>query len=121
LVTFDYGLEAEEFLDPGRGHGTLRAYRDHNLLNDPLVDPGQQDLTTHVNFTAIRMAGEHAGLHTELMDSQSSFLTRVATRIWPSSNESLWTAARVRQFQTLTHPQYLGRSFRTLVQRRSAG
>jgi SAM-dependent MidA family methyltransferase len=112
LLTIDYGFEAEELLAPHRAQGTLRAYYQHHIVDDPLARPGEQDLTTHVNFTAIQRAGEQSGLRTEALVTQSKFLTEVAAQI------SNWTPERVRQFQTLTHPEHLGRSFKILIQSR---
>lgn len=119
LLTFDYGLTAEEFFLPQRADGTLRAYRKHQLAPDPLASPGEQDLTTHVNFTAIQKTGEDCGLKTESFTSQSHFLTRIAEKIWrPNSNFGDWTQQHTKQFQTLTHPNHLGRAFSTLIQSR---
>jgi SAM-dependent MidA family methyltransferase len=119
LLTFDYGLAAEEFLAPERQGGTLRGYRQHRLSGDVLAHPGEQDITAHVNFTAIQAAGESAGLETEALVTQSQFLTGVAGHIWSgASSFGEWTPERTRQFQTLTHPEHLGRPFRVLIQRR---
>src|SRR5262249_7578464 len=81
LLTFDYGLEAEEFLAPHRQHGTLRGYRAHRLTSDPLAEPGTQDLTAHVNFSSLMRAGEAASLRTDFFRPQSSFLTGIVARI----------------------------------------
>ncbi|MDW8310298.1 MAG: SAM-dependent methyltransferase, partial [Verrucomicrobiales bacterium] len=119
LLTIDYGLEAEEFLQPARAAGTLRAYRRHQPAADPLAEPGEQDLTAHVNFTALRRAGELAGLKTEAFHTQAQFLTAIAERAWqPGRGFGRWTSAETRQFQTLTHPEHLGRGFRVLIQSR---
>lgn len=119
LLTIDYGLTAEEFFTPERSEGTLRAYTRHHLSQNLLANPGEQDLTAHVNFTAIRTAGEAAGLRTDVLIRQEQFLTRILERV-SSNPESLgeWTPARARQFQTLTHPEHLGRPFRVLIQSR---
>ena len=117
ILTLDYGLEAEEFFAPHRADGTLRAYHRHHLTADVLANPGEQDLTAHVNFTVIRNAGEAASLKSELDETQSKFLTRIAGRAWEKGSDfGEWTAARTRQFQTLTHPEHMGRAFRVLVQ-----
>jgi SAM-dependent MidA family methyltransferase len=119
LLTLDYGWTIEEWFAPERGRGTLRAYRDHRPSAHPLAHPGEQDLTAHVNFTQLQVAGEAAGLRTEPLVWQEQFLTRLAQRAsseGPSGRG--WDAARVRQFQTLTHPAHLGRRFRVFVQRR---
>ena len=119
LFTFDYGLSAEEFFSPERNDGTVRAYRRHQLCTDLLARPGEQDLTAHVNFTAIQNAGEAAGLKTEAFVSQAKFLTQIAEQIWRRPADfGEWTPAHTRQFHTLTHPQHLGRPFRALVQSR---
>ncbi len=65
LLTFDYGLTAEEYFMPERKAGTVRGYHRHQPGNDVLAHPGDQDITAHVNFTAIRAAGESAGLSTD--------------------------------------------------------
>lgn len=119
LLTFDYGLAAEEFLLPHRANGTLRAYRGHRHASDVLDAPGSQDLTVHVSFTALQTAGEADGLKTVARTTQRQFLTDLlaATQAAPDRFPA-WESVRVRQFQTLTHPEHLGRSFSVLVQRR---
>jgi SAM-dependent MidA family methyltransferase len=117
LAAVDYGLIAEEFFVPERIDGTTRAYHRHRSSSEVLANPGEQDITAHVNFTAIRAAGETAGLRTDTLLSQAQFLTAIAARTWKEgSSFGAWTPERTRQFQTLTHPEHLGRSFRVLVQ-----
>lgn len=119
LLTFDYGLTTEEIFVPERREGTLRAYRRHRLSPEPLAEPGQQDLTAHVNFSAIQEAGEAAGLRTEGLVTQSRFLTGIVEKVLSgAAGFGEWTPERTRQFQTLTHPEHLGRAFRVLVQAR---
>ena len=117
LLALDYGLSAEEFFSPQRAGGTLRAYHRHRLSADVLGNVGEQDLTAHVNFSAIQAAGEVAGLRTERLETQARFLTDIARRAWDEGSDfGPWTPAHTRQFQTLTHPEHLGRVFRVLVQ-----
>lgn len=119
LLTFDYGLTAEEWFAPQRTAGTLRAYHRHALVSDVLARPGQQDITAHVNFTAIQAAGEAAGLTTETFTPQANFLVEIARQTWARPDRfGDWTSDRRRQFQTLVHPDHMGRAFRVLVQRR---
>ncbi|MEO6033719.1 MAG: SAM-dependent methyltransferase [Verrucomicrobiota bacterium] len=119
IVAFDYGLCAEEFFLPERSHGTLRAFYKHHAHSELLQRPGEQDLTAHVNFSEIKSAGERAGLITETMDSQAKFLTDASKQTWSVPEKfGEWNPARRRQFQTLTHPEHLGRAFRVLVQSR---
>jgi SAM-dependent MidA family methyltransferase len=122
LMTIDYGLTEEERFAPERTEGTLRAYWRHCQAADLLARPGDQDLTAHVDFSALRAAGEAAGLETETFCTQEEFLTRIAARAWGGEDFlGPWTSGRTRQFRTLTHPQFLGRQFRVLIQRRPGG
>jgi SAM-dependent MidA family methyltransferase len=120
LLTIDYGLTAEELLAPERKAGTLRGYHGHRLTGDVLASPGEQDLTAHVNFSALRAAGESVGLRTEALLTQAQFLAAIAARTWADEGSfGKWTPERRRQFQTLVHPEHLGRSFRVLAQSRT--
>ena len=84
---------------------------------DVLAHPGEQDLTAHVQFHRDSAAGESAGLKTEMFVSQAQFLTGIAQRVWQEGSDfGPWTGEHTRQFQTLTHPEHLGRAFRVLVQ-----
>lgn len=119
LLTFDYGLEDEEFFAVHRAQGTLRAYRKHQQSTDVLAHPGRQDITAHVNFSTIRNAGEAAGLRTERLATQAQFLTGIAEQFWRRPECSgVWSAKQSREFQTLIHPQHLGQAFRVLLQAR---
>jgi SAM-dependent MidA family methyltransferase len=119
LVTIDYGLTAGDFFTPERKDGTLRAYDQHRLNTNVLANPGEQDLTAHVNFTEIQSAGKAVGLKTELFQDQATFLTSIAKRAWrEDSRFGPWMPKHTRQFQTLTHPEHMGRAFLVLVQAR---
>ena len=118
LLAIDYGFTDSEMISPARTNGTLRAYAQHRISDNLLANPGEQDLTAHVNFTAIKKVGEGAGLKTETFCTQPQFLTPI---LGAAVKENIFTtldAKQVRQFQTLTHPDHLGRAFRVLVQSR---
>lgn len=120
LWTLDYGHRSGTTLHPTKPHGTLRAYRDHQLVEDLLAAPGTQDLTAHVDFSAVAHVGEASGLTTVELTDQSSFLSRLARKAMQSPGTfGEWTREHTRQFQTLTHPDHLGRSFAALVQTRA--
>ena len=76
LVTCDYGFERERLLDARiRQHGTLACYTRQRVHRNPFVLVGEQDLTAHVDFTALRQAGEAAGLTTVALTRQALWLT----------------------------------------------
>ncbi len=110
LMTFDYALNTPELFSPARAEGTLRAYRGHRLVKTVLENPGEQDLTSHVDFDALEAAGSREGLTTLARMSQGQYLTRLAAGM------DAWTPSQIRQFQTLTHPAHLGLSHSVLVQ-----
>ncbi|MFN2576930.1 MAG: class I SAM-dependent methyltransferase [Pyrinomonadaceae bacterium] len=65
LITVDYGAKRNELLDdPNRFSGTLRSFQRHRIIQDVLSQPGEQDLTTTVDWTLIGAAGARAGLET---------------------------------------------------------
>jgi SAM-dependent MidA family methyltransferase len=118
FMTVDYGFTADGMFSPSRVSGTLRAYFRHHASNDLLDNIGEQDLTAHVNFSAIQAAGESAGLKTEDFLTQAQFLTRILEKTLQDNTFGKWDASRARQFQTLTHPDHLGHAFRVLIQSR---
>jgi SAM-dependent MidA family methyltransferase len=73
LLIFDYGYTRDEQL-AGRHRGTLMAYRRHSANSNAYEAPGEQDLTAHVNFTALTAAASLRGLHTHNLLTQSQFL-----------------------------------------------
>lgn len=72
-VFVDYGYTRQE-QQAGRHIDTLMTYRQHQASPDPYEAPGEQDITTHVNFTALRGEGEREGLDFLALITQSQFL-----------------------------------------------
>ncbi|NEO83347.1 MAG: class I SAM-dependent methyltransferase [Spirulina sp. SIO3F2] len=74
LLTIDYGYSSDRYYHPQRHQGTLQAYYQHRRHNDPYVNLGQQDLTAHVNFTALEQYGQNVGLEKLGFTQQGLFL-----------------------------------------------
>ncbi|MCP5270659.1 MAG: SAM-dependent methyltransferase [Burkholderiaceae bacterium] len=70
----DYGFPEAEYWLPQRHGGTLMCHRAHRADGDPLVDVGLKDITAHVDFTGIAVAGQDAGLEVLGYTSQARFL-----------------------------------------------
>ena len=70
----DYGFPAAEYYHPQRDGGTLMCHRAHRADADPLADVGLKDITAHVDFTALALAGQNAGLEVIGYASQAHFL-----------------------------------------------
>ncbi len=62
LLTIDYGYPAHRYYNPYRREGTLQCYYRHRHHNNPYINIGNQDITAHVNFTALEKQGELSGL-----------------------------------------------------------
>ncbi|MBU8908988.1 class I SAM-dependent methyltransferase [Desertibacillus haloalkaliphilus] len=74
LVTIDYGYTKQEWEQPERMDGSLRGYYQHQLITNPLLHPGEMDLTTHIHFDALIEQGNRNGLTTESFMRQDKFL-----------------------------------------------
>ena len=70
----DYGFPESEYYVPARIGGTLMCHRGHRADTDPLADVGAKDITAHVNFSAIALAAQDAGLDVIGYTSQARFL-----------------------------------------------
>ena len=73
-MVIDYGYPAAELYRAHRLAGTVRAYHRHTVSDDPFARVGEQDLTAHVDFSALRQAGEDAGLVFAGQTTQGAFL-----------------------------------------------
>ena len=74
VLMIDYGFAASEYYHPQRNEGTLMCHYQHYAHSDPLVYIGLQDVTAHVNFSAIAQAGLNGGLDFYGYCSQAQFL-----------------------------------------------
>jgi SAM-dependent MidA family methyltransferase len=115
LVTCDYGFERRRLLDPRvRRHGTLACHRRQTVHRNPFVDVGTQDLTAHVDFSALIEEGEAAGLETVGLVSQAEWLG--ACGVFEDLAEAD-TATRLAAAQ-LMNPDGMGTEIKVLVQAR---
>ena len=70
----DYGFPEREYYHPQRSGGTLMCHRGHRADTDPLADIGAKDITAHLDFSALAVAGQDAGLDVIGYTSQARFL-----------------------------------------------
>ena len=129
LLTIDYGYPAERYYSPYRDQGTLQCYYRHAHHSNPYTHVGQQDITAHVDFTALENQGERCGLQTLGTTQQAMFLMALGLgdRIANLSNAdetdsySLRELLRRRQaLHDLMNPMGLG-NFGVLVQGKGLG
>jgi len=74
MVLIDYGYPAAEYYHPQRNMGTLMCHYRHRAHDEPLILPGLQDITAHVDFTAVARAGVEAGFELKGYTTQAHFL-----------------------------------------------
>ncbi|HEV8120184.1 MAG TPA: SAM-dependent methyltransferase [Candidatus Polarisedimenticolia bacterium] len=113
FLIVDYGHEAAELYRPARRRGTLLAYHRHSTSEDFLAHPGEQDLTSHADFTAATRAAESAGLERLALLSQAHLLLALGAL-------DLFEAEDLRGREALKDlilPDRMGGTFRVLVLR----
>ena len=118
LLLIDYGHPAAARYHSGRAAGSLAAYRDHQRVENPLANPGHQDLTAHVDFTAVAGAAQRAGLSLAGFTDQHHALTSLAARTFPAmpgEKLSPEAAREMRALRQLLHPESMGTSFKFLA------
>lgn len=121
VLTIDYGHEAADLFDAHHMAGTVLAYANHRANENFYAVPGQQDLTAHVNFTALRLWGQRSGLETLGLVSQTAFLLALGqgNEFADLYDEGMDEGERVRarlQLKTLIFPEGMGERFQVLVQ-----
>ncbi|MGD0401953.1 MAG: SAM-dependent methyltransferase [Candidatus Acidiferrales bacterium] len=123
VLTIDYGHEAKELYDERHMRGTLLAYERHRAGEDWFRAPGSQDLTAHVNFSALDLYGRTSGLVRAGFTSQSKFLLALARHGNFSDfqsddlSETEQTQRRLL-FKTLINPEGMGETFQVLIQQK---
>ena len=119
IIVVDYGYTRPEQL-AGRHRGTLMAYRQHSAAANPYTAPGEQDLTAHVNFTALSSAAEENGMRAQPLLTQSQFLMGIgeANQFADAFEECRLPQERAKvtlQLKHLVTPAGMGESFHVLV------
>ena len=74
VLTIDYGYLAKELYGPYRKEGTLLCYSQHRTSENPYEKLGEQDITSHINFSSLIQKGEEVGLHLTGLVPQYQFL-----------------------------------------------
>jgi SAM-dependent MidA family methyltransferase len=120
IISIDYGYTADRYYNPMRAQGTLQCYYQHGYHNNPYINIGNQDITAHVDFTAIQKQGELLGLQTVGFIQQGMFLMALGLgdRIAAISNRSgdIQSLLRHRQsLHQLIDPMGMGK-FGVLIQ-----
>ena len=118
ILVVDYGFPRREYYHPQRHMGTLMCHYRHRAHADPFVLPGLQDITSHVDFTAMAWAAHHAGMEVLGYTSQATFLvncgiTDLLARVGP--DDPARYLPLTNQANRLLSPAEMGELFKAIA------
>lgn len=115
-LLIDYGFWRDEYYHPERSMGTLQCHFEHGVYHDPLRLPGCQDITAHVDFTAVAEAAEAAMFEVLAYRPQAGFLLACGV-LEPLTleHDTARYYALAQQVKTLTLPSEMGEMFKVMA------
>lgn len=114
VLTIDYGHTAQDFYRPDRKRGTFLCYSRHSINEEPFLRVGEQDMTAHVDFTALALTGEEHGLRTTGFTNQLSFLMGLGVE--PMIEQLEPDGPEFKAAIHLLRPNGMGTTFKVLIQ-----
>jgi SAM-dependent MidA family methyltransferase len=118
IFVIDYGFPRHEYYHPQRAMGTIMCHTRHRAHADPFVNPGEQDITAHVDFSALAEAAREAGLEVLGYATQAQFLVNCGiTEVLAEANveNALHYAPIAAEAQKLLSPAEMGELFKVLA------
>jgi len=113
----DYGFPQREYYHPQRSMGTMRCHYRHRYHGDPFFMPGLQDITAHVDFSAMARAAESAGAEVIGFTTQAYFLISCGLAVLVSEGNPNMTLSRLKASSAvhrLINPNEMGELFKVL-------
>ena len=117
VILIDYGYPREEYYQSARVMGTLRCHYQHRAHQNPFFYPGLQDITAHVDFTAVAEAGFESGFKVSGYTTQANFLMGSGLLEMSSDSDASVTEQLkiAQQIKTLTLPNEMGENFKVIA------
>ena len=116
MFVVDYGYPRREYYHPQRSMGTLRSYYKHHVSEDPFTNPGLQDITADVDFSAVARAAAHLNLGVLSFGSQRNFMLANQLLDWqPSENDEVKRIKQIAQLKQLTLGSVISERFQVMV------
>jgi SAM-dependent MidA family methyltransferase len=118
ILVIDYGFPRHEYYHPQRSMGTLMCHAHHRAHGDPFQRPGEQDITAHVDFSALARAARESGLALLGYATQAQFLVNCGiTDVLAQANldNALHYAPIAAEAQKLLSPAEMGELFKVLA------
>ncbi|MGD9851888.1 MAG: class I SAM-dependent methyltransferase [Nitrospirales bacterium] len=116
VITVDYGHSASDFYRPDRKDGTLLCYYQHSVSQDPYDRIGEQDLTAHVNFSALANIGTRHQMFPVGFTTLANWLMGLGVDHLVAELDQ--ESKEVRALAQLLHPHGMGKTFKVLVQQK---
>ena len=116
-IFVDYGFPEREYYHPQRSMGTLRCHYRHRVHGDPFFMPGLQDITAHVDFSAMGRAAEQGGAEVYGFTTQAYFLISCGLAVLVSAGDPTVTLSRLKgtsAVHRLIAPSEMGELFKVL-------
>jgi len=114
-LLIDYGEPRRAFYHPQRKDGTLRCHYRHRAHDEPLILPGLQDITAHVEFTAMAEAALEGGLAVCGFATQAGFLLANGIAEMAVADTPRERYRRAEEVKRLTHPGEMGERFKVMA------
>lgn len=122
IITVDYGYKSDDLYNDKRNNGTLMCYHMHQLDDNPYRKPGRQDITSHVNFSALHHWGKKHGLESCGFTTQAAFLLSLGFKSYLhnilSNGKDIVKAALHEALVTRTLLLDMGQKFKVLIQQK---
>lgn len=118
ILLIDYGFGRSEYYHPQRNQGTLMCHYRHHVHDDPFYLPGLQDITSHVEFSAIAIAAINAGLQLMGYTTQAHFLINcgiTAILAQTAAEDTIRYLPQSNQLQKLVSPAEMGELFKVIA------
>jgi len=114
VLTIDYGHTAQDYYGSSRQNGTLLCYYRHTVSDQPYAHVGEQDITAHVNFSGLALAGERTGLSVTGFTNLMSFLLSLGAEEMLAGLDQ-----ESKELQSAIHllrPNGMGETFKVFIQ-----
>jgi SAM-dependent MidA family methyltransferase len=114
-LIIDYGFPAHEYYHPDRNHGTIMCHYQHRAHDNPLINVGIQDITAHVDFTAIAEAASDNDFCVEGFTTQAAFLMNCGLMDFYPTEDALAQYRVSQEIKKLTLPSEMGELFKVMA------
>lgn len=117
ILLVDYGFPRHEYYHPDRNNGTLMCHYRHYAHDAPLLWPGLQDITAHVDFTAVAEAADNTNLNVAGYTAQAYFLLNcdIMKLAQAQMTDDINHAKVAQQIKKLTYPAEMGELFKAIA------